>query len=305
MRDSKAFYFMILALVLVTVSFVLVSIWGYHYYFRNESEKPVMTIKKQPEIQKKPLVDSLEVLNDSSTLLTNTQEENIEIISDSSDKTLELKMLEYNQLKEEIAEIQKNKAALKIKIEEMKKISEIQKNIDSLKEQKEAIIIENEKMDQLLKQKQQAQNKNKTEIEKRSKNLQASSLPLLVSHLTLEAIKETENYDAPTVLASKAAKLEVSFEINIISKKNISPEIFVKIIQPNGRPVLDVSSGLTVLEKGRGKSSYTEVLHFDKTKDDHKRVSFSTKPKEFYKGKYTMQIYHNGVMIGRTQRTLN
>lgn len=297
---------MLLALALVTVSFVLISIWGYHYYFQNESEKSASTFKKTPEMRKKPLEDSLQHFKDSNTLPINPQEKNIEIVPDSSDKTLELKISEYNQLKDEISEMLKNKAALKNKVEEMKKIGEIQKNIDSLKEQKDAIIKENERMDQLLKQKQQEQIVHKTEIEKSLKSHPASSgLPLLVSHLKFEAVKVTENYDAPTVLASKAAKLEGSFEISIISKKNVSSEIFIKILQPNGRPVLDAASGFALLENNQGKSSYTSLLHFDKNKDNNKRLNFSITPKEFYKGKYTMQVYHNGVMIGRTQRSLN
>jgi hypothetical protein len=304
MRDSKAFYFMIFALVLVTVSFVLISIWGYNYYFQNKSEKLVTTVKKQPEIKKIPTGDSLQNFKDSNALSINPPD-SIGSVVDSPDQTLELKISEYNQLKEEIAEILKNKAALKNKMEEMKKIGEIQKNIDSLKAQKESITKENERMDQLLKQKQQEQSNNKTEIEKSVKSAHASSLPLLVSHLKFEAIKEADTYDAPTVLASKATKLEGSFEINIISKKNIPSDIFVKITQPNGRPVLDGSSGFAVLEKDHERSSYTSVLHFDKTKDNNKRLTFSIKPREFYKGKYSMQVYHNGVMIGRTQRTLN
>lgn len=295
---------MIFALVLVTVSFVLISIWGYQYYFKNKSEKPLTTLKKQPDIQEIPTGDSLQRIKESNTLVISPPD-SIGSVVDSSDQTLEAKILEYNQLKEEIAEIQRNKEVLKKKMEEMKKIGEIQKNIDSLKGQKEAIILENEKMDQLLKQKQQEQTINKTEIEKSSKSPHTSTLPLLISHLKFEAIKETESYDAPTVLASKASRLEGSFEINITSKKNISPDIFVKIMQPNGRPVLDAASGFALLENHQGKSSYTSLLHFDKTKDNNKRLNFSIKPKEFYKGKYTMQIYHNGVMIGRTQRTLN
>lgn len=296
---------MILALALVTVSFVLISIWGYHYYFQDKSDKPVSSISKQPEIQKKPINDTVQNLKNSNIVLLNPQEKNIDTVSDSSDKTLELKMLEYNQLKEEIAEILKNKAVLKSKMEEMTKIGEIQKNIDSLKEQKDVIIRENEKMDQLLKQKQQQQIDNKSEIEKNSKIQPSYTLPLLVSHLKFEAIKVTENYDAPTVLASQAAKLEGSFEININSKKDISSDIFVKIMQPNGRPILNAASGFTMLENEQEKSSYTSLLHFDKIKDNHKRLTFSIKPKEFSKGKYTMQVYYNGVMIGRTQRTLN
>ncbi|HEY5368279.1 MAG TPA: hypothetical protein VIJ75_04740 [Hanamia sp.] len=296
---------MILALALVTVSFVLISIWGYRYYFQNKNGGPASQIIKEPVVSKKTQQDSLKNLKDSNILNISLQKTNIDTVSDSADKTLELKILEYNQLKEEIAEILKNKAALKNRMEEMKKIGEIQKNIDSLKERKEAIIKENERMDELLNQKQRKQVVNKIEIEKSSKSPPASDLPLLVSHLKFEAIKVTEDYNAPTIIALQASKFEGSFEININSKKDISSDIFVKIVQPNGRPVLNASSGFVVLEAGQERRSYTKLLHFDKTKDDHQRLSFSIKPKEFFKGKYTMQIYHDGVMIGRTTRGLN
>lgn len=300
---------MILALVLVTSSFILISIWGYHYYFQPKDNLPGFKKKekKQQESTATRYYDSTQNFTDSTRSFLDPKSQNLVLNnSDSLSKTLQLKLIEYKKIQEEIAEILKNKAVLKNKVDEAKKISEIQKSIDSLKRKKEEMIMENEKMNQMLTQKEQLQNTvTKNDNFKNTKTILPASLPLLVSHLNFVAISEKKgDYEKQTMLASQATKFEGSFEININPKMNTASEIFVKILQPNGRPILNASSGFSVLEAEAGKSAYSVVLHFDKNKDNHSRLKFSIATDVFHKGKYTMQIYHNGVMIGRMQRTL-
>ena len=308
MKDSKTLFLMILALVLVTSSFVLISIWGYHYYFqpKNNLSGSKPKEKKQELSVAKPHYDSAQNFTDSTVSLLDSQFQNQGLQnSDSLSKTLQLKLIEYKKIQKEIEEILKNKAVLKNKVDEAKKISELQKNIDSLKKRKEEMLNENEKMNQILTQKEQLRSAPaKTDNLKNTKNIQPTSLPLLVSHLNFVAINDKGDYEKQTMLASQATKFEGSFEININPKMNNASEIFVKILQPNGRPVLNASSGFSVLEAEAGKSAYSVVLHFDKNKDNNTRLKFSITPDVFHKGRYTMQIYHNGIMIGRMQRTL-
>src|SRR6185437_5747630 len=298
MRDSKTLFLMILALVLVTSSFILISIWGYHYYFQHKSEQPVSkaTAKQIHETSPQTHQDSARNLTHSIVNFLDSQYQHQGLSSsDSLSKTLQLKLIEYKKIQEEIEEILKNKEVLKNKVDEAKKINELQKNIDSLKKKKEAMLNENEKMKQILTQKEQLQSAPaKTDNLKITKNVQPSSLPLLVSHLNFVAINDKGNYEKQTVLASEATKFEGSFEININPKINNTSEIFVKILQPNGRAVLNASSGFSVLETDAGKTAYSVVLHFDKNKDNHARLKFSIATEVFHKGRYTMQIYHNG-----------
>jgi len=308
MRDSKTLFLMILALVLVTSSFVLISIWGYHYYFQHKNDQPVSkaTEKKLPETSPQVHQDSAHNFTDSTVSLLDSQFQNKGLNnSDSLSKTLQLKLIEYKKIQGEIEEILKNKEVLKNKVDEAKKINQLQKNIDSLKKRKEEMLNENEKMNQILTQKEQLRSAPaKTDNLKNTKNIQPTSLPLLVSHLNFVAINGKGDYEKQTMLASQATKFEGSFEININPKMNNASEIFVKILQPNGRPILNASSGFSVLEAETGKSAYSVVLHFDKNKDNHTRLKFSITSDVFHKGRYTMQIYHNGIMIGRMQRTL-
>ncbi|MEO6844884.1 MAG: hypothetical protein ABI184_06900 [Ginsengibacter sp.] len=308
MKDSKTLFLMILALVLVTSSFVLISIWGYRYYFQQKNDLPVSKSKgkKQQETAEKLHYDSLQNFTDSSVGYLDSPSQNQGLNnSDSLSKTLQIKLIEYKKIQEEIAEILKNKAVLKNRVDETKRISELQKNIDSLNKKKEEMILENEKMNQMLTQKVQLRSAvTQSDNFKNATTVQPTALPLLVSHLKFEAINDKGDYEKQTMLASQASKFEGSFEININPKMNNASEIFVKILQPNGRPILNASSGFSILEADAGKSSYSLVLHFDKNKDNHARLKFSIATDVFHKGRYTMQIYHNGVMIGRMQRTL-
>jgi outer membrane murein-binding lipoprotein Lpp len=308
MRDPKSLYILIFALSLVIISFVLISIWGYHFYIQPKENTKTETLNKvPPTVQKIETSDSLPSHRDPvATDLGIRQNNPLYDSTDTQDKTLELKLLEYNKLKDDITEILKNKASSPKEVSAAnEKIVQLQQNIDELRNQNNAVARENARLNKMLKQfiienKQNVESGlNNSAKDDQIKN--SNSPSLLVSHLKFFTIDE---HKRSTKLASNAVRWEGSFEININAEKNNSQDIYVVIIQPNGKVLLNSAWESGTFQVNSERKVYSAILHFDPVKDNHKRLYFSIDSHSFQKGTYRMLVYYTGILIGRMDRSL-
>ncbi|MGN6532596.1 MAG: hypothetical protein ACTHK0_12705, partial [Ginsengibacter sp.] len=218
---------------------------------------------------------------------------------DSSDYELALKIIEFNRIKNELGLILQNRISGKDSSSQAR-IATLEKDLDELRKENIEITKENARLNEMIGQ--QLENKQKENEQKpaseKNKQQSASSLPLLVSHLRFVAYHNEKK----TGIASETNKLAGSFEINVKSQ-NTFAKIFVVIVQPDGKVLLNAGSTST-FETASGKKGYTAVLTFDNQTDNHKRLQFSLNSDNLQKGKYIMQIYHEGIMIGRLEKTL-
>ena len=240
------------------------------------------------------------------TLLTSTVEQ---LGSDSTtydsatDKTLEVKLIEFNKLKNEIEEILKNKSSSKDMSEASEKIGQLQKSVDELRSKNDEVAKENMRLNKVLKQ-LIIENKSGEKSIKTVTNkvTPAGALPLLVSHLRFAGVTEKDNNERETDIASQAVKLTGSFLISVKPNNNAT-SIYVVIVQPNGNTLLNSSWQSGTFETSSGRQTYSALVHFDNVKDNNNRLQFSIDARNFQKGKYAMQIYHDGIMIGRLVKT--
>lgn len=312
MRDPKSLYILIFALSLVIISFVLISIWGYHFYLQPKENVKTETPDKTPfTAQKNDRRDSLQIRSDSvipelGIRQNNSLKDSTFDSTDTLDKTLESKLLEYNKLKEDITEILKNKvSSIKQVSDANEKIARLQQDIDDLRNQNNAVAKENARLNKLLNQfiaeNKQKEKSNENNSTKKTQTKNSHSPALLVSRLKFFTIDENKRF---TKLASNAIRWEGSFEINVSSEKIKSPEIYIVIIQPNGKVLLNPAPESGTFEVNSEKKVYSAVLHFDIDKDNHKRLYFSIDYHSFHKGTYKMLVYHSGILIGRMDRSL-
>lgn len=309
MRDSKSLFLLVFALVLITVSFVLISIWGYHFYFQSKDAK--IPVENNSLIAQKIYTrDSLQNLLDSTIQqLEMHQDSALANGADSLDDSLKAKLLEYNRLKEEISEILKNKTPSKDSPVANGKIGELQESINDLRNQNNQVARENAKLNkmvqQLLLQNKKKGKRAETRDDTQNADTEATiTLPLLVSHLRFSAMSISGDYVQPTSQASEAVRLEGSFQININTNKDSSPDIYIIITQPNGKVLLNSAWESGTFETSSERKVYSVLLHFDK-KDNHDRLHFSINSNRFQKGVYAMEVYHNGIMIGRLTKRLS
>jgi len=297
MKDRKSLYLLIFALSVVTIAFILISIWGYHFYFDSKGSKTFADIQPIPSIARKTTMrDSLQTVLNSTVRQFDESNDN-----SSNDSTLELKLLEFNRLRNEIAEILKNKTSSQDMSVASEKIGELQQSVNELKNKNDEVAAENERLNRIVKQ-LMVEKGGSRRISK-SKKEYTSSLPLLVSHLRFVGMGMKNDNQRETNIASQTEKLFGSFQINV-KPTNSATSIYVEIIQPNGKTLLNSSWQSGTFETNSGRKVYSALLHFDNVKDNKNRLQFAIDSHNFQKGKYTMQIYHQGVMIGRLVRTL-
>ena len=311
MREPKSFFLLVGMLVLVTISFVLISIWAYHSYFQDQHSTPIAV---QSEQAPAPLVknnnkDSLELILDSILRnSTNQQDSIIDNHSDSLDKVLGLKIVEFKKIKSDIIEILNKKTASK-NYADADKINLLQQNVNELRERNSELESENERLKELVKELTASKNQ-KGETANENKGIQKTqrkgvhSLPLLVLHLKFTAIHADGGNKKITTLASQTNELAGSFELNIKSTRSNSSKIFIVILQPNGKVLSNPGGKSGMFYTLEGDRKYSVALHMDVLKDNHKRLQFSIKTPSAQKGKYTMQIYHGGILIGRLNKIL-
>jgi len=181
------------------------------------------------------------------------------------------------------------------------KIAALEKNIEELRNENIAVTKENARLNEMVTQLLEKKQKEKEQkpADEESKYQPALSLPLLVSHLRFGAY----NNDKKTWLAAEAMKLIGSFEINV-KGENRTNEIYIVILKPDGQVLLSAPGSAATFNTNMGRKTYSAVVHFDNAKDNHKRLQFTINSNRFNKGKYIMQIYHQGIMIGRLQNIL-
>lgn len=299
MKDRKSLYLLICALIVVTIAFTLISVWGYRFYFSKKSSTSLVAAStkniagnKNAGVNQLPLDSAVRQLNDVADT----------IAFDSADHQLAVKIIQFNRLKNEIALILQERYFAKDSTAETK-IEALEKEIERLQKENFAVTKENARLSELVKQLNEGKHKENAEklasAFDKNKPQTALFLPLLVSHLRFAAY----NNQGKTVLASETTKLKGSFEISVRSQ-NAAKEIYVVIVQPNGLVMLSGSGTRNSFETNSGRKAYTAVVGFDYEKDNHKRLEFTCYSGTFLKGKYTMQIYHNGIMIGRLVKRL-
>lgn len=287
MRDRKSLFLLIFALIIVTISFVLISIWGYHFYYSNINKQTSQKVGQRAiAIQKTAKKDSIQSLVNSFRF--EAEDENDSVFTDSSiDKELASRIIEFNRLKNEITEILKKKSSAREMSETNEKISQLQQSVEDLKNKNDTIIRENERLNQMVKELMgkkeiDASPKKSSTSSKRLAN-SAYTLPLLVSHLRFEAYTFSDGKKEN--IAAKAERLYGSFQVNI-KPFNANTSIYVVVIQPNGKTLLNSAGGSKTFDSPNGKKIYSAFIHFDNKKDNGSRLGFSIDSDSFQKGKY-------------------
>lgn len=301
MKDIKSLYLLIFALILITISFILISIWGYHFYFAHPRDNIVTQNAVEVKKAAKPLSSS----NNNINIVNDTVGTEKKISSTASDSMIEVKLAEIDKLTDEIRQILINKTSSGENAAGSKQITQLKQSVDDLRSQNYEVQKENARLDKMMEELVANKSVNKKNEDLESGNSKtvsksAASLPLLVAHLRFTAF--TGNRQVPTSLASKTAYLTGSFIIKV-KPGNASRRIYIVIVEPNGKILLEDAKKPHVFKTGSGTKEYSVALPFNET-DDQKRLHFSISSPSFEKGEYKMRIYHEGILIGRMNRIL-
>ncbi len=308
-KDTKS-------ILLGLLSIGLVVTWVYHLYDKTQYSAPnnkkvitTDTITVAKEIQ-----DSLQKVYSHTINNLDAQLDSTKNTAGQLQNQLATKLKEINRLRTEISTILKKNDFTKVDLELARSktvelqslVAELQNKNSTVEEEKKQIsaVLDNvnAEVKNLTGTVQKVEKENKILVEKINV---ASSF--VASELKLSPVAVKNEREQETNQAKKASKLVISFTVqnNITDFENA--DVYIVVTQPTGKVLRneDVWETSTINLQNRSRINFTRKIRFEYQKGESKPLIFSLTPEEFLSGTYTLQVYHNGYMIGQSMKTLN
>ena len=313
MRDSRSLLLLLVSLMLVLVSFGLLWTWGYRFYIKNELPK---TEIRQPSLDSVAIAnrlrDSLQQVYSATLKDLDLQLDSTLTNTDSLKSVLDIKLNEFYRLRKEITAMLNSRNSNNDFTSAKQKIGELQNKVQDFKEKNSVIENENKKLTNILTQLGTTDNNAEKNTGKPSlQNKNISEKPNAVysvftaSDLKFSAMSLADENEQETTNADKTDKLTGSFTVLNFNSQLTNAEVMVVVLQPNGRVLKTSAWDAGSFSTPDGKKIYSYKFSFNYTKGEAKRLLFSLKAANLEKGNYTMEVYYNGLMIGRTVKTLS
>jgi len=299
----------------VLLSTGLVATWVYHIYDKarysqaaREAAAPVTDTAALSSMR-----DSLQKAYSEKVSSLDLRLDSTRSASDSLQIQLTQRVDEINRLKSQISSVLKNPNSSAAQLKEARQMmSELEERVEELHDQNEAM--ESEKKDLTVKLEQITGEAGKMEqnirrLDEENKDLRekikAASV-FMVSAIHFTAIDLRNDKEQETVQSKKADKFVTSFILQNNINSLTNAEVYVVITEPDGHVLQNSTwnSG-TFDTKSEGKKTFTRRVKFDYEKGEQKQVIFSLDWDNFQKGKYTLQLWYMGVLIGQSEKDLH
>lgn len=308
MRDTKSLLLLIVSFLLLVVSCVLLWTWGYRVYqsdrIARQQPTPINNpVKKVPPTQA-VVADTLKNTAPDNNTLNN----NFALTSgnaDSLSSRLEIKLNEFDKLRTEITTILKrpgNNADLLLAKE---KIGQLQQIVEELRNRNKDVENENNKLNAMLNQlsvyiKNSGQSIKQTSFEeKKPVDQHDPANGLTTTELSLSGIMMNADKEEETHQAQQTEKLVGAFTVKNSSNITGNTEMMVVVLQPDGQVLKTSAWESGTFTTTEGKKIYSYKIRFEMTRGENRRLLFTLNADKFQKGNYTMQVYYNGVIIGK------
>ncbi|MFZ1305468.1 MAG: hypothetical protein WAR80_06465, partial [Ferruginibacter sp.] len=303
---------LLVSLLLVVVSFVLIWTWGYSYYSskNNTAASNIIQPPADAAAIANKVRDSLQQVYDATMLDMDKQLSSTLTHTDSLQQELELKLAEFHRLRTEITAILKNRAVNNNFADAKQKIGELQTKVEGLKEKNQLVDNENKKLNDVLAEINKAgkvTEKNTTpgttlkNVNPERPNLAYSAFT--ASDMRLSAVSNTDENE--TALAEKADKLTGTFTVMNFNSQLTNAEMMVVVTRPDGKVLKGSGWDSGTFTTPEGKKIYSYKFNFSYSRGEARRLDFSLKGSNLIKGNYTMEVYHNGLMIGKFVKLLS
>jgi hypothetical protein len=304
MKDTKT-------VLLVMLSVGLVSTWVYYFY-----DKSVHNNHKSenvnPAVSLQSIQDSIQKVYSFTVNQLGAQLDSVKNTAGQLQGELHTRLEEINILKTEIAALLKKNTGKKEDIELAgKKTTELQQLVAGLGREKKEIAVDKKQIaivpaDQMNtvsneQKEQQAGQENSSSPEKTN-----SSSLFTVSELKFIPIADKDDIEVETNRAEITNKLMISFFVQNNVNSYANAEVFAVITQPDGKVVqTDAWDAASISTHDYGKKAYTRKIKFEYLKGETKQLQAIIRPGDYEKGNYTLQVFHNGYLIGQAVKILN
>jgi regulator of replication initiation timing len=288
-------------------SFLILCTWIYNYYTKDKVS--TAAAGKVVTVRSEVTRDSLLRIYTSTIQDLESKIGNTYTTADSAETTLSLRLDEYYRLKDELATLLKNPSSNDDFKTAKQKINELQQKMQELRNTSTDVEQENARLYKLLAQINKDRKTNATQGVQNTQYVEgnkAAEKPYIpaftTSEMSLASAKADEDEEQDVFSTQK--KITGSFAVrNNMDLSN--SEVMVVIIQPNGQVLQKSAWESGSFQSNDGKKIYSCKMSFPYSKGEVKKFSFSLNSEKFIKGNYTMQVYHNGMLIGRITKMLS
>jgi hypothetical protein len=310
MRDKKISILLIVSFLLLLASFLILCTWVYNYYSK-EKQLAKASVKLQTSASEVTR-DSLLKIYTATIQSLESQLGDTWTRTDSLEQNLSLKLDEFYRLKDELATLLKNPSSGDDFRSAKKKITELQQKLEALRYANINVEQENSRLYKLLAQinndrtsgAQSVQYVENPSLPVPSTNTRPSSQdavfkPFSTYEISLASVKN-EDDDAFSMQKEIIGSFVLTNTINMEHS-----EVMVVVTQPNGQVLQKSAWESGAFQTNDGKKIYSCKMQFEYAKGEVKKFTFSLNSEKFIRGTYTLQIYHNGVMVGKIAKTLS
>lgn len=319
MKDTKSLTLLLLSSVLFLLSIILLCTWGYQYYHQIQDDK-----SKSQQAQKTATGvtddtrDSLLKIYKLTLNSIGSSADSVYSVADSLNGQLNVNLQDFYRLRDEIALLLQSQTP---KAEDLvtarKKITELQKNVQELKYHNTDVEKENRRLRAVIEELSKNNNvmpaSNTASAFAPEQGYSTTTIPpkgslpanaVSAANLSLSALTDNENATA-TNDANTTGKLVGSFSVKNNTNGSNWCDIVVVVTNPGGQVIQKSAWESGTFETANGKRIYTMKIRCETANGESKKVNFSLNADKYPKGNYTMLIYYNGQVIGRTTKALS
>ncbi len=310
MRDFRSSLLILLSLLLL-IAFALLATVFYHFYYKEPGYKPVLELTtKDKIIITSATRDSLQQLYALTLNSLGNRFDTTRSHADSLNYKLDKRISEFYKLREEIAALLKDGSPTADLSTAAKKINELQERVGALRFVNRDVEAENRRLVKLIDQLKAGEAPENIPsmpvttpqaVSSRGKEIHTAKR-FNVSEVKLYGLKTDGDKDEETNEVAVMEKLSGS----LVIKNDISfsgAEIMMVILQPNGKVFQGSAWDAGSFETPQGKKIYSRKLTTDYKKGESKKLSFSVPAADVNKGSYQLQVFHNGQMVAKVNRT--
>jgi flagellar motility protein MotE (MotC chaperone) len=322
MKDTKSLTLLLLSSVLFLLSIILLCTWGYQYYHQIQVDKSQtqQTTKTAAAVADATRDSLLKIYKVTLNSLDN-RADTAYYIADSLNGQLNVNLQEFYRLRDEIAALLQSQTP---KTEDLllarKKITELQGRVEQLRYRNTDVEAENRRLKAVIEQLSKSANgaavttagggdavqeyiaSSKNNASNAAANASGS---IVAANLSLTAVKGADENLVITNEANGAQKLVGSFLVKNNSLSNHLCDLVVVVLDPSGRVIQKSAWESGAFETRNGRKIYSVKLRCETNKGESRQLNFSLNADNYPKGSYTMQVYHDGVLIGRVSKSLS
>lgn len=302
------------SLLLVLLSVGLVATWVYHIYDKTTySKHSAMSIPIDSMAIANRIRDSLQHAYSDAINSLDFKLDSSKITTDSLRAQLTYRVGEINRLKNEIGTILKNPNTSSTQLKDAKKkMTELEERVDELRTENSSMEAEklslSNQLDKITGEVTSLE-QNMRKLDEENKELKEkirTASVFMASALHFTAVDLRNDKEQETAQSKKADKFVASFLLQNNLNQYMNAEVFVTIYRPDGSVLQNSAwdSG-TFDTKADGRKNFTRKIKFDYEKGEQKRLIFSLDADNFQKGKYILQVWHQGVLIGETYKIMH